>query len=61
MDFVNILKDSRSVQPFEVRKVPRQEIKYYKVMENKSMKLNLTSNEGEKVNKIGRVVSLRSK
>ena len=43
MDFVNILKDSRSVQPFEVRKVPRQEIKYFKGMGYKSMKLNLTS------------------
>lgn len=37
------------MQPFEVVEITGQEIKDYKVMGDKSMKPNLTSDDGEKI------------
>lgn len=48
-DYVKIIEDSRTVQPFKVVEVEGQKIKDFKVVGDKSMKQNLTSNDGEKV------------
>ena len=50
-DYIDIIynRDSRTAQPFKVVEVAGQTIIDYKVMGDKSVKQNLTSNDGEKV------------
>ena len=48
-DYITIIEESRTVQPFIVEKMTGKDIKDYKLLGDKSIRQSLATNEGEKV------------